>query len=184
MELVGTLFTTMVGGGAAAAGAGAGAAGTVAASATGLSALQGVTTLFSTIATIGGGLAAKSSSRVEAKQHEFESRNEFIEGRETSAALKQELARTVSNQAIAFAAGGVGLDSVSVGTARRQATEDAERELEANTTGSLGRSMQRRRMAANARAQGSAAVFKSVVSAGQQIADFRVDQMARGLPNG
>lgn len=169
MQLAGLLFTKLIGGIASTAGA-------AGATATGLSSLQGITTLFGAVATIGSGVAAYQAGKAEEKQQLFESRNEFIEGRETSAALKEELARTVSNQAVAFASGGASLDSISVQAARKQATADAETELETNTIGSATRMLQRRRAARDARARGSAALFSSVAEAGGQIAKFKAGQ--------
>lgn len=180
MELVGGLFASVFGGGAAAAATTvvpgiAGAATVVPAASAGLSGLQGFSTLFGVVSSIGSGFAAAGAAEAEAKQHEFASRDEFIAGRETTAALKQELVRTLGNQAVAFAAGGVDLGSVSVGTAKRQAIDDAERELSVASNQALSRSMQRRRAAANARARGRSAIFQSVVDGLGKVAEFGMD---------
>lgn len=178
MQFIGSLFTTLIGGGAA----GAGAAGTAVAGASSgvVGLLQGAGTVFSALTTIGSGAAAAAAGETEKNQQEFEAKNEFIAGRETSAALKAELARTVANQAVAFAAGGVDLGSVSVGQAKRQATEDAEKELSSNANQTLTRFMQRRRMARIAQQRGDAAATSSLFAAGGQIADFGVDLLQRG----
>lgn len=183
MELIGGLFASLIGGGAAATAVVpgiAGAATIVPAASAGLTGLQGLSTLFGVVSSIGSGIAAAGAAEAEAKQHEFAAKDEFIAGRETSAALKQELAKTIGNQAVAFAAGGVDLGSVSVGTAKRQAIDDAERELGIASSQALSRSLQRRRAAANARARGRSAIFQSVVGGLGQIADFGMDAYARG----
>lgn len=171
MQLIGALFTTL-GGGAV--------GGTVGSSA--LTLMQGVGTVFGALTTIGSGIAANAEAKAAAKQEEFESRNEYIDGKETTAALKQELARTVANQAVAFAAGGVDLGSVSVGEAKKQAVKDTESELSIASSEALTRSMQRRRNGRNIRARGQAALFSSIFSAGQQIAGFGLDRLERGAP--
>jgi hypothetical protein len=187
MELIGGLFTTLIGGGgsAAAAGGTAAAAGAAGAAAGGvgssaLTLLQGAGSVFSALTTIGSGAAAYAAGQTEKNQQNFEATNEYISGKETSAALKAELARTVSNQAVAFAAGGVDLGSVSVGQAKAQATKDAEDELSSNANSTLVRYMQRRRMAKLAAQRGQTAATASLFGAGGQIADFGVDVLQRG----
>lgn len=180
MEFIGTLVATAFGGGGAAAATATATAATAAgAASTGLTAWQGVSTLFGVLSTFGSGAAALGAAEVEAKQHEFAARDEFIAGKETSAALKQELARTLGNQAVAFAAGGVDLGSVSVNTARAQAVDDAESELSIASSQALSRSMQRRRAAANSRARGRASLFSAGVTGLGQIADFGMDVAQR-----
>lgn len=176
MELVGGLLSTLIGGGAATIAGGSLTVPTI----TGLGALQGLGTVFSAVATIGSGVAANSAAQAEAKQHEFAAKDEFIAGRETSAALKAELAQTIGNNAVAFAAGGADLGSVSVDRAKRQATEDAEKELSISSNEALSRSMGRRRAAANARARGRSSLFSSVVGAGSQAIDYGLDIKQRG----
>lgn len=179
MTVIGTLWTALTGGTAAAGAAGAAGAGVAAST---LNLLQGAGTVFSAIATIGSGVAAKASADTEAAQQRFEAKNEFIAGRETSAALKAELAKTISNQQVAFAAGGVNLGSVSVGEAKKQATADAERELSINADETLTRSLQRQRAARMAAARGNASLFSSIFTAGGQIAGYGFDVVKRGVP--
>jgi hypothetical protein len=167
MEIIGSLFMTMVGGGGAAA-------------AGGLSALQTAGSIFGAVATIGSGLAANSAAKAQAREHEFQARDEYIEGKETSAALKAELARTIGNQAVAFAGGGVNLGSVSVEQAKTQATRDAENELGNATDGALSRSLAQRRAAANARARGRGALVSSLFQAGGGLFDTQLDIKRRG----
>lgn len=79
--------------------------------------------------------AAKAQAtefRSRAVNEEFKSRDEYIKGKQEQTELYRKLASTVSNQAIAFASGGVSLASLSVQTARDQAKEDAENALQAN----------------------------------------------------
>lgn len=187
MQMIGALFTTLVGGGGtsvatagtwAAANAGGAIAGGIGSSA--LTLLQGAGTVFGALSTLGSGAAANAAGQAEAIEQKFESRNEFIQGRETSAALKAELARTVSNQAVAFAAGGVNLGSVSVEQAREQATEDAEKELSSNSNSTLTRYMQRLRASRVAAARGRAALTSSIFQTGGQIAQFGLDVAQRG----
>lgn len=177
MMMLGSLFTTMFGGGGAAAGAAAGAA---TAGSSALTFLQGAGTVFSALSTIGAGAAASAQGESEALQQKFAAKDEFIQGRETSAALKAELAKTISNQAVAFAGGGVDLGSVSVDVAKKQATKDAESELSINANESLSRSLQRQRAARMASMQGRAAGIGSLFAAGGKIASFGADVVERG----
>lgn len=175
MQLVGALWGLATGGGAAAAG------GAAAGAASGLTALQAAGSIFGAVATIGQGFAARRQANAEAREQEFQAREEYVAGKETSAALKNELARTIGNQAVAFAAGGVDLGSVSVGQAKNQAASDAENELGIASNQALSRSLARRRAAANSRAQGRAALFSSFVGAGQQLIDTEIDIRERGV---
>lgn len=175
MQFAAALFTKVFAGAGAAAGA-ATTAGTVATAGSGiLGTLGKVAGVFSAVSSIGAGAAANSQAKVEARQQEFESRNEFIDGRETSAALKAELYQTIANQQVAFAAGGAGLGSVSVEAARRQATADAENELSINSSTSLTRSMQRRRQAANTRARGRSALTQGFLGAASTGVNTYID---------
>lgn len=189
MEMIGAVFSSIVGGGAATtslatagtwAAANAGGVIAPAAASSGiLSTLQGIGGAFSALATIGSGAAAAAAGETERRQQQFEAKDEFIRGKETSAALKAELARTVANQAVAFAAGGVDLGSVSVGQAKAQATKDAETELSSNSNQSLSRSMQRQRLGRLAAMRGRAAALGSLFSAGAQAADTGMDILQR-----
>lgn len=188
MQMIGALFTSLVGGGTTSlatagtwAAANAGGAITAGASigSSALTLLQGAGTVFGVLSTLGSGAAAAAAGKAEQVEQNFESRNEFIQGKETSAALKAELARTVSNQAVAFAAGGVDLGSVSVGKARDMATEDAEKELSSASNSALTRSMQRVRAGRVAAARGRMAQVSSIFSAGNQIAQFGLDVAQR-----
>ena len=178
MQMIGALFATMFGGGGAAAATGA--AGAAATGSSALTLLQGAGSVLSAVATIGSGAAAVARGESEALQQKFAAKDEFIQGRETSAALKAELAKTIGNQAVAFAGGGVNLGSVSVGTAKAQATKDAETELSINANESLSRSLQRQRAARIATMQGKAAGIGSLFSAASGLAKFGMDVAERG----
>lgn len=184
MMVIGPLMSMMGIGGSTAAAGTAAVAGTAAAGAsigsTALTVLQGAGSVFSALTAIGSGAAAQAQGESEALQQKFAAKDEFIQGRETSAALKAELARTISNQAVSFAAGGVNLGSVSVGTARAQATKDAETELSINANETLSRSLQRQRAARMAAAQGRAAGIGGLFSAGAGLAKFGMDVVGRG----
>lgn len=171
MEMIGALFTTVVGGTATTAGG---------AAATGLTLLQGLGTVFGAVATIGAGQAAKAQAYAEAEEQDFAARDEYISGLETQAALKKELASTIGKQAVAFAAGGVDLGSVSVQTAKDQAIKDAEAELGMASNDALARSLARRRAAANARASGDAALTSSIFEAGTSVISSGIDIYKRG----
>jgi len=186
MQMIGALLAPLFGGGTAAATAGTWAAanaGGAIASGVGsgaLTLLQGAGSVFGALTTIGSGAAAAVEGQNEKAQQDFAAKDEFIKGRETSAALKAELAKTISNQAVAFAAGGVNLGSVSVGEARKQATHDAEDQLSIAGNQALLRELQRRRAGRMAAMQGNAAFTGSLFKAGTQIADFGVDVLQRG----
>lgn len=180
MELATALFGSLFGGGAA-AGAAAGAAGATGAAVGGSMLFKALAIgggVLGAIAQIGAGQAERDQAYAQAKQEDFESRNEYIEGREAAAQLKRRLLETVSGQATAFARGGVSLSSVSVQTAKAQATEDAERELSVNSSTALAREIQRRRRATNLRLQGDNAAssatigaFGSLLSTGMKLAE-------------
>lgn len=178
MMMLGSLFSGLFGGGGAAAATGAAAGAATGSGA--LTLLQGAGSVFSAIATIGSGAAAAAQGESEKLQQDFAAKDEFIQGRETSAALKAELAKTISNQAVAFAAGGVNLGSVSVGTAKAQATKDAESELSINSNTALTRELQRKRAGRMAAMQGKAAAIGSYLGAGAGLAKFGMDVMERG----
>lgn len=177
--MIGGLFTTLFGGGGGAA-ATAGAATTAAAGSSTLTLLQGAGTVFSALTTLGSGAAAIAAGETEKNQQQFESKNEFIAGRETSAALKAELAKTIGNQAVAFAAGGVDLGSVSVQQAKAQASSDAEKELSSASNDALTRTMQRQRAGRMAAARGRANGITNLFQAGNTAANFGADLFARG----
>lgn len=179
MMIIGPLMSTLFGGGGAAAATGA-AAGAASVGSGALTLLQGAGTVFSALTTIGSGAAAAVQGESEKLQQDFAAKDEFIQGRETSAALKSELAKTIGNQAVAFAAGGVDLGSVSVGTAKAQATKDAESELSINSNTALIREMQRRRAGRMAQMQGNAAFTGSLFAAGGKLASYGADVMERG----
>lgn len=175
-EMIGGLFMSMLGGGAAAAGT---AAATATAS-SGLTLLQGLATTVGIISQIGGGIAQANELKAQAAQQQFESRNEYIAGKETSAALKMELAKTIGNQAVTFAAGGVDLGSVSVQAAKKQAVTDAEKELSIGSSESLSRSLARRRAAANLRSKASGAIMQGALGAVETGINFGIDVKNRG----
>lgn len=166
MQLATTLFGALFGGGGAAATATAatttaatttaavGSSGLLKALAIGGSVVSAISSFGAASAAAEAGRAERDQLNSQADQEHFESRNEFIEGREAAASLKRRLLQTISGQATAFARGGVALNSVSVQTAKKQATEDAERELSVNANSSLAREIQRRRRASNLRQQG------------------------------
>lgn len=176
MQLAAGLFAALFGGGGAAAGAGAAAAGAGAAAATSgsLLSLGSIGTVFSAVAGIGSGLAALGQAEANSQQQQFEATNEYIQGKQASANLRLQLANTISDQAVAFAAGGADLGSVSVQQAKRQATTDAERQLSLNADTSLTRALQRRRMAAMTLSQGAAQMFSSTANAFSTLAGSRL----------
>jgi hypothetical protein len=184
MQMIGALLAPLFGGGtAAAATAGTAAAAGAAGASVGSSALtflQGVGSVFGALTTIGSGAAAAVEGQNEKAQQDFAAKDEYIQGQQTSAALKAELAKTISNQAVAFAAGGVNLGSVSVGEARKQATSDAESQLSLAGNQALLRELQRKRAGRMAAMQGNAAAIGSIFKAGTQIAQFGVDVLQRG----
>lgn len=186
MQLIGPLFASIAGSGAAAGGAAAAqtlgyalpaAAG---AGSSVLGGLQMASGVIGAIGSIGAGFAAKREAQAQAAEADFSSREEFIQSKETSAALKMELARTVANQAVGFAAGGVDLGSVSVEQAKRQAITDAENELGLSGNEAVGRSLARRRQARSIRERGRNAVFQGFAGAAQGLANTGMDMMARG----
>jgi hypothetical protein len=150
------------------AGASAGAAG---AAATGgaLAGLASAGSVFSAIAQIGTGIVGLGAAATAAKQQKFEATEEFISGKETSAALKKELAVTLGNQAVAFAAGGANLGSVSVQAAKKQAIHDAEVELSIAGNTALSRHMAKKRQARNTMMRGVTDFAGSLIGAGSDL---------------
>ncbi|MGE0212291.1 MAG: hypothetical protein AB7S41_11400 [Parvibaculaceae bacterium] len=184
MEMVIGLFATLgttAGGTAAAAGAaGAAAAGTAAAGSTALTILQGVGTAFSALSLIGAGRSERARYEGEAAEARLKGREEYIAGVEESAKLKRELAYTLSEQKVQFAAAGVDLGSVSVSTARSQAIADAERELGYAQNDALRANLARQRQARNLKALGRSAETQGWLGAGQKIANFAAEAYERG----
>lgn len=174
MELVGSVFLSLVGGGATAATVavpGIAGAATLVPAATGLGSLAGLASTVSILSTIGSGVAGLAAANSEAEQQKFAARDEYISGRETSAALKEELAKTIGDQAVAFAAGGVDLGSISVQQAKKEAVKDAEREIGMAQDNALARSLARERAARNAKRRGMMGLFSSIFTAGGQLAE-------------
>lgn len=178
MQLIAPIFAG-IGGAGAGVGAAAGAAGTAGAASSVLGGLQMASGVIGAIGSIGAGFAAKREADAQAAEAEFAGREEFIQSKETSSALKMELARTVANQAVGFAAGGVDLGSVSVEQAKRQAITDAENELGLSGNEAIGRSLARRRQARGYRERGRNAVFQGFVGATQGLANTGADMFAR-----
>ena len=183
MQFIAPLFAGI--GGAGAASAGAATAGAAAAAGGGLgssllSGLQMASGVLGAVGSISAGFAAKREAEKQAAEAEFASREEFIQSKETSSTLKAELARTVANQAVGFAAGGVDLGSVSVEQAKEQAVADAERELGLCGNEAIGRSLARRRQARSLRERGSNAVFQGFVGGAQSMINTGLDLRARG----
>ena len=176
MELIGATFATIFGSAATVAAPGIAGAATLMPAASGLSALSAFTTGFSVLSTIGSGIVGMGAANAQAKEEMFQSREEFIQGRETSTALKEELARTVSDQAVAFAAGGVNLGSVSVQEAKRQAIDTAEKEISMSDNQALARSLARQRAARAAKAKGAWGLFESVSQGLGQYSRYRLRQ--------
>jgi hypothetical protein len=178
MQFIAPLFAGIGAGGTAAATAGAATAGGIGSSV--LSGLQLASGVLGAVGSIGAGYAAKREAEAQAAEAEFASREEFIQSKETSSVLKAELARTVANQTVSFAASGVDLKSVSVEQAKKQAVDDAERELGLSGNEAIGRSLARRRQARSLRERGSNAVFQGFVGATQRLANTGMDLAARG----
>lgn len=172
MQMAGALFLKLFGGAAA-------AAGTAGAASSGLSLLSGIGTAFAAISQIGAGISRSNELKAQAAQQEFAAKDEYIAGKETSAALKLELAKTIGNQRVAFAAGGVDLGSVSVDVAKRQASSDAEKELAIGSNEALSRNLARRRAARNLRSQASGAITQGVFGALQTGVNGVIDYKER-----
>lgn len=186
MEMIGTLFATAIGSGAAAATGGTVAAtaataatATASASSTALTIIQGVGTAFSALATIGAASASASQLEAAAKEEKFRARDEFIEGEREAAKLRKELALTIGRQKVAFAAGGVDLSSQGVGVAREQAIDDAENELGLAHNTAMRRGLARRRQARGYLARAGSTMVQGFLGAGEQVADFAMDAYAR-----
>ena len=179
MELVGTLFTGLVTAGKTALGIGA-AGGAAAPSAGTLFSLKSIAGVAGAVAQIGSGYAAYQSGKAEQAERDYQSREEYVTAKETSAALKSELAATIGNQAVAFAAGGVNLGSVSVQQAKQQAIDDAEYELSMASSGALARSLAQRRAGRAARARGQAALGASFFGAAKTLASGALDRAQIG----
>lgn len=190
MEIVGTLFATMMAGGTAAAGTAAAAGGTAAAagaaataaatSSTLLTVLQGVGTAFTALATMGAASASASEMKAAAQEEEFRSRDEFIRGEQETARLSKELALTLGRQKVAFAAGGVDLGSQAVGVARENAIDDAERELSFARNDAWRAGLARRRTAVNLRRRANSTMTAGYLSAGGEVAKFGAEAFDRG----
>lgn len=145
-----------------------------------MTALQVGGTVLSALTGLAAAGVKKRETKSQAAEARFAARDEYIKGREVQADLYRELASTVANQQVAFAAGGVALDSVSVDRARSMAAQDAENALgTAVRNAELGR-LSRMRQASNltraAKNIGRGAVFGAL---GQAV-DLGTSIAARG----
>lgn len=169
----------VVGLGAALSKAGAAAA-TAVSSSSALTILQGGLTLAGALGSIAAGGAQAEALRGEAGAERLAANDAMIRGQEEAARLKRDLLDTVSRQSVAYAAGGVELSSGSVQTARRRASEDAERELGFARNDALRASLSHRHNARMLDRRARSARYASLSRGLGQIGGFAMQAAQRG----
>lgn len=182
MEFVLSLGSALLGQSATAgaAGAGAGAAAASVSGSTALSVLQGGLTVVGVLGGLASAGATASQLEDEAAYERLRAGDAQIEGEREAARLNRELLATVSNQTVAYAAGGVDLGSGSVQAARRRASKDAERELAVAENDALRASLAHQHNARTLSRRARSVRRGSVFTALQQGAGLGLDIAQRG----
>jgi len=143
-----------------------------------LSTLGTVGGLFSTIA---GASAASSQSKLEARQAEFNARQEEVRGLEEANAIKQDVARAIASANARGAASGISISSGSPVKASQEALRDANNALSTVGTNAKLRAETERVRAQIARSQGRNAVRSGALQSASILGDFTQQQVDRGF---
>lgn len=167
VALAASLFSTITGGGAAAAGATA--AGTAATSAIGVgstisSILQGTASLLGVFSGIGAANTEASSMELAANDAEREKALETLQGVDRRTSIKRALMDSVGAQSTAYAASGVDLTFGTPAQARKEAYREADLGIETSNGTELTRVSRLDERAANLRARAKSTRRAGVLS--------------------
>ncbi len=164
----------------AAAGAASAATGLATVGSTALSLLQLGGTAMGAISAYKAGEAKKEELMADARRADFSATDEYIAGKAAQADLISELAETVSNQAVAFAAGGVSLSSPSVRVNRQRAEEKAATAIGVTGTNATRRKLDLNAQAARLASAAGNATLSGLLGAGEIVVDGFSKVLARG----
>ena len=134
--------------------------------------------IFSTLAGAG---AAKGQAQEEARQNEFNAKQEEIRGLEEANAIKSDVARALASSNARGAASGISISSGSPVTAQKEALTDANNALSTAGTNAKLRAETERVRASIARSRGRNAVRSGTVKAASILGNFAADQEDRGV---
>lgn len=157
----------------------------------GLFGVGGTFSLGATLSTLGtvGGLfgtlasaqTSKGQSALEAKQAEFNAKQEEIRGLEEANAIKADVAKALASANARGAASGISISSGSPVTASKEALRDANLALSTAGTNAKIRAESDRIRAQLARQRGRNAVRAGTARAASILGNFAVDQQDRGV---
>ena len=136
---------------------------------------------FSIFSTLAGAGAAKGQAAQEAKQNEFNAKQEEIRGLEEANAIKHDVARALASSNARGAASGISISSGSPVTAQKEALSDANNALSTAGTNAKLRAETERVRAGLARSRGRNAVRSGTSRAASILGNFAVDQQDRGV---
>ncbi|MEO4045238.1 hypothetical protein AAFN47_26905 [Hoeflea sp. CAU 1731] len=170
MELaVAALGSVLTGGGAM-----AGAASTA------LTVLQGVGTVVSVLGTLGAGAAAAAQANAQADVAMLEAGQEQNQQIHRSIQMKQELARVLGENDVAFAAAGIDVSGGIAASAATTAKKRAAQEISIDRRDSEFRKSVLGSQARNLRKKASATQGGALLGAIGSVADFGIDLVDRG----
>jgi hypothetical protein len=131
--------------------------------------------------TIIGSQVTKGQAAAEARQSEFNAKQEEIRGLEEANAIKMDVARALASSNARGAASGVSISSGSPVTAQKEALRDANNALSTAGTNSKLRAETDRVRAQLSRSRGRNAVRSGYAKTASILGNFAVDQADRGV---
>lgn len=143
-----------------------------------ISTLGTAASLFSTVSGIG---ASSAQSESEAKQIEFNAKQEGIRALEESNAIKQDVARAIATANARGAASGISVSSGSPVNAQKEALRDANNALSTVGTNAKLAAETAKVRAQLTRSRGRNAVRSGASNAASILGNFAVDQQERGV---
>lgn len=135
---------------------------------------------FSIFSTLQGGAAANAQSEAEARQIEFQARQEEVRGKEEANTIKRDLASALATANARGAASGISLSSGSPLTAQQQALRDANNALSTAGTNAKLRAAQGRLQAQIVRRRGANSVRTGITQSASLLGDFTQNIQDRG----
>ena len=126
---------------------------------------------------------ANATSKAEAKQNEFNARQEEIRGLEESNSIKMDVARALASANARGAASGVSISSGSPVNAQKEALRDANNALSTVGTNAKLAAETERARAQITRQRGRNAIRSGMSKASSILGNFAVDAQDRGVFN-
>lgn len=152
--------------------------GLAAAGSTALTVLQGVATAGSVLATLSGGMAARSEAKTNARLAEMQGEQDYIDAERRSLAIRRETLKKVGDARVAFAGSGLDISSADAIVGSLEAQGDYETGVERSSA--QMRKLQAGMRAKQYRASGQADLIGSVAKAVGQGANLGIDIANRG----